>query len=265
MKKLILNESDKKVIISAREKAIMESFAKTFNSIKRIDENEIKEYDNYNYPAGADADPNAPWNQADNEPEYEYRKGELDDTSSLDKNYAGPIENEKIVLYSKDGGKCIVTMGEMLKTLNVPHGIIQELKANNTTRQDFLTATEIKKETGKYPEEYSMKVDRYNDIFDLITNKYGNEYAEYEYEIEQGGQDDDDYYDRDDYDDKDYDREYGGIDENALTENNESTVLTSTDKNDLKQDIAKLKKEKPDAKVGEITKNDKIFSVRITF
>lgn len=41
MKKLILNESDKKVIISAREKAIMESFAKTFNSIKRIDENEV--------------------------------------------------------------------------------------------------------------------------------------------------------------------------------------------------------------------------------
>jgi hypothetical protein len=55
------------------------------------------------------------------------------------------------------------------------------------------------------------------------------------------------------------------IDENELTENNESTVLTSTDKNDLKQDIAKLKKEKPDAKVGEITKNGKIFTVRITF
>lgn len=55
------------------------------------------------------------------------------------------------------------------------------------------------------------------------------------------------------------------IDESELTEDNESTVLTSTDKNDLKQDIAKLKKEKPDAKVGEITKNGKIFTVRITF
>jgi hypothetical protein len=43
MKKLILNESDKKAIISAKEKAIIESFAKTFNSIKRIDENEINE------------------------------------------------------------------------------------------------------------------------------------------------------------------------------------------------------------------------------
>jgi hypothetical protein len=55
------------------------------------------------------------------------------------------------------------------------------------------------------------------------------------------------------------------VDEAEITEDNESTVLTSTDKSDLKQDIAKLKKEKPDAKVGEITKNGKIFSVRITF
>ena len=38
MKKLILTESDKKVIISAKEKAIIETFAKTFNKIKRIDE-----------------------------------------------------------------------------------------------------------------------------------------------------------------------------------------------------------------------------------
>jgi len=35
---------------------------------------QINEYDNYNYPAGADADPNAPWNQAD-EPEW---NGEFD-------------------------------------------------------------------------------------------------------------------------------------------------------------------------------------------
>ena len=38
MKKIILNESDKKAILSAKEKAIVESFTKTFNSIKRIDE-----------------------------------------------------------------------------------------------------------------------------------------------------------------------------------------------------------------------------------
>ena len=41
MKKIFLTEADRKKIISDKEKAIVESFAKTFNSIKRIDENEI--------------------------------------------------------------------------------------------------------------------------------------------------------------------------------------------------------------------------------
>lgn len=41
MKKILLNESEKKAIIAKREKAILESFAKTFNKIKRIDENEL--------------------------------------------------------------------------------------------------------------------------------------------------------------------------------------------------------------------------------
>ena len=41
MKKIILSESDKKKIISEKEKAIIENFAKTFNKNKRIDENEI--------------------------------------------------------------------------------------------------------------------------------------------------------------------------------------------------------------------------------
>ena len=43
--KKFLNESDKKKIISEKEKMIIESFAKTFNKIKRIDENEIKQND----------------------------------------------------------------------------------------------------------------------------------------------------------------------------------------------------------------------------
>ena len=38
MKKIILNESEKKAMLIAREKAIIESFAEVFNKIKRIDE-----------------------------------------------------------------------------------------------------------------------------------------------------------------------------------------------------------------------------------
>lgn len=43
--KKFLTEADKKKIISDKEKAIIESFAKTFNKIKRIDENQINEID----------------------------------------------------------------------------------------------------------------------------------------------------------------------------------------------------------------------------
>jgi hypothetical protein len=41
MKKILLNETQRKAMIADREKAILESFAKTFNKIKRIDENEV--------------------------------------------------------------------------------------------------------------------------------------------------------------------------------------------------------------------------------
>ena len=43
MKKILLNESEKKAVILDREKAIVENFAKTFNKIKRIDEVEMNE------------------------------------------------------------------------------------------------------------------------------------------------------------------------------------------------------------------------------
>ena len=47
-KKEFLTEAKRKAIISDKEKAIIESFAKTFNKIKRIDENEINEFEEEN-------------------------------------------------------------------------------------------------------------------------------------------------------------------------------------------------------------------------
>jgi len=47
-KKEFLTEAKRKAIISDKEKAIIESFAKTFNKIKRIDENEINEFEELN-------------------------------------------------------------------------------------------------------------------------------------------------------------------------------------------------------------------------
>jgi hypothetical protein len=50
MKKIFLNESERLKLISEKEKEITESFAKTFNKIKRIDENEIPTQPNVLFP-----------------------------------------------------------------------------------------------------------------------------------------------------------------------------------------------------------------------
>lgn len=47
-KKEFLTEAKRKAIIADKEKEILESFAKTFNKIKRIDENEINEFEEDN-------------------------------------------------------------------------------------------------------------------------------------------------------------------------------------------------------------------------
>jgi hypothetical protein len=47
-KKEFLTEAKRKAIIAEKEKAIIESFSKTFNKIKRIDENEINEINEIN-------------------------------------------------------------------------------------------------------------------------------------------------------------------------------------------------------------------------
>jgi hypothetical protein len=41
--KLFLTEADRKQILVNKEKIILENFAKTFNKIKRVDENELNE------------------------------------------------------------------------------------------------------------------------------------------------------------------------------------------------------------------------------
>jgi hypothetical protein len=52
-KNRILTESQKREIIKDKEKMIIESFAKNFNKIKRIDENEIGQESNFKTPEEA--------------------------------------------------------------------------------------------------------------------------------------------------------------------------------------------------------------------
>ena len=46
-KREIITEAKRKALLADREKAIVESFAKTFNKIKRLDEAEYYEGDDY--------------------------------------------------------------------------------------------------------------------------------------------------------------------------------------------------------------------------
>lgn len=188
----------KQITISELRQIIRESIENLDDKVISEDKSVIKEYDNYNYPPGADADPNAPWHEKDDrDSEYEYREGEYETYEEFDKNYKGPIEGEKIKILSKDGGVCVVTLGEIFKTLNIPKNIIEVLKANYMSYQESIETYRRYRETGKYPDGYVEKIEKYNETIDPIIEKYGNEYADYEYEIEQDERDyPEDYYDR---------------------------------------------------------------------
>jgi len=111
MKKIILNEVDKKQILLAKEKTIVENFAKTFNSIKRVDEETIKPKDISKkfiiYPnfKGVDPSPiigqNKIINVADalgNEPNKDYKyftSGKLPDGTEVKQYVDNMIQNAK--------------------------------------------------------------------------------------------------------------------------------------------------------------------------
>jgi hypothetical protein len=59
------NTTKKQITISELRQIIRESIESLDKKVISEHKSVIKEYDNYNYPAGADADPNAPWHQDD--------------------------------------------------------------------------------------------------------------------------------------------------------------------------------------------------------
>jgi len=157
-----------------------------------LKEGKVNEYDNYNYPAGADADPNAPWNQGpdiDPEYEYEYREGEYDWDEVLDDNYNGPLEGLQISFVSVDGGTHITTFGEIFKKINMPNEMIDVLKVNNITPDENKSAQEVHNQTGTYPEEFIRKTSNYNKVYEKMIEKYTSEPIKYEYEVERDERD----------------------------------------------------------------------------
>lgn len=77
-------------------------------SLLEIIKSVINEYNNYDYPAGADADPNAPWNQGD-APEF--------DTFNI-KNDADNIVDFIVELHDTANGTNIVSIEKMLDATN---------------------------------------------------------------------------------------------------------------------------------------------------
>jgi hypothetical protein len=121
------------------EKAILESFAKTFNKIKRIDESPISEYNNWDYPEGADADPSAPWH-ADDDDDYDesYEGDVIVDVDGIDalagKEFTYPItlQNSFSLGMGADtemNGKIETTLGDYMKASKLNDAQKQELIA----------------------------------------------------------------------------------------------------------------------------------------
>jgi hypothetical protein len=152
--KKILNESQKRALILEREKAIVENFSKTFNKIKRIDENEVNEYGRFDYDREINNDPRAPFNQVD-QPEFKSFEI-LDDSNVMDEIY--------IQLKNEAGGTSIASLENILMGIKAsPEDVayFQQAIQMNPRPQDFMARLESvveqyaqKAEFGGYPENY---------------------------------------------------------------------------------------------------------------
>tara|TARA_R110000851_G_scaffold251971_4_gene404484 strand:+ start:8259 stop:10553 length:2295 start_codon:yes stop_codon:yes gene_type:complete len=83
--------------------------------------NTINEFGDGGYPAGADNDPNAPWNQEDSEPNPEDDTSQDDDNVVLDKEaplqlrfYSGSVDDENLMVFSDRSGQLLVVNGERM-------------------------------------------------------------------------------------------------------------------------------------------------------
>jgi hypothetical protein len=96
----------------------------------------LSEYDNYNYPAGADADPNAPWNQKDDDKRTpgKYTPG----------NYiAIKAKPGQYLLKDKQSNQLYYTINDAWENYKDGDDIYDELQ----------TYFEIEQEVDKYPDE----------------------------------------------------------------------------------------------------------------
>jgi hypothetical protein len=146
MKKIFLNESERLKLISEKEKMIIESFAKTFNKIKRIDENEMNEID---------------WDRA------------------ADRFYSDPYDREDPdaeVTSVENGGYDEDNFPQYDFSANYGYGTVSSLKIlRKLAGWEFTSGCESKNPSIiKICDELQNKLDNYYNSFPVVKVSYGD-------------------------------------------------------------------------------------------
>jgi hypothetical protein len=216
MKKIFLNESEKKKLISEKEKMIIESFAKTFNKIKRIDENEINEPElNNGTPDLNDADYikellniYLPHNVGE---AFPYGEGNYTFSDRLDEiTFTGELLHEDASIYNYD-------LGKFTKKVNYKFKFTYEIVIKYyPTRGDYASNGEpgeislnlkeafIITQSGKIIDVKKYVMDKsLKPLEHSINNIFWDEYIK---KYEEDGEP------NRDYDNRDYGKEWAGVD-----------------------------------------------------
>lgn len=256
-KKKFLTESDRKKIVSDKEKAILESFAKTFNKIKRIDENEVAGIETKQLEKKAFDFANSP------------EMGQLVDKILAN---AKPEDLQQIKNAVGSVSEGMMCENDFSSFLNIAHKAQSALSEDNSVGSlqnsvgKALSTFGVVNimSMGMLPSLVGMAVDHFGgtNFLQSFSDAVGSGGAAAGLSVigsligggllwrlgkAISGE-----------------KVTGDTPLFEMNMNEGKTILKSTDKDDLKADIAKEKKKHPNAKVGLITKNGKIFSVEIT-
>jgi len=123
-----------------------------FEVMGRLDKTfkpKLNEYDNYNYPAGADADPNAPWNQP---PDPEFKEWEIYDEGDT-------LDDFTINFMDDQQGSAVVALQDILDSF------VGSGDAEADATYDYF-ANAVKSPEMKASDEFKAKLD-------VAVEKYG--------------------------------------------------------------------------------------------
>jgi hypothetical protein len=256
-KKKFLTESDRKKIVSDKEKAILESFAKTFNKIKRIDENEVAGIETKQLEKKAFDFANSP------------EMGQLVDKILAN---AKPEDLQQIKNAVGSVSEGMMCENDFSSFLNIAHKAQSALSEDNSVGSlqnsvgKALSTFGVVNimSMGMLPSLVGMAVDHFGgtNFLQTFSDAVGSGGAAAGLSVigsligggllwrlgkAISGE-----------------KVTGDTPLFEMNMNEGKTILKSTDKDDLKADIAKEKQKDPNVKVGPITKNGKIYSVEIT-